>query len=843
MLVFGAFSYAQGQTASATPDPFATQLTSSPANFYSFAGDISANGRFVVFESNGDLDTQNARNADGNREIFLVDYAQRRIFQLTNTKNVQKPPASPTPTPTPTATPTPSPGATPTPTPIPVPPDLSLVKIEISNNNPMISLEPALVGGKRTYTIVFSSNAPNPGNFDGTDSAALVADGNQEIWIYQLPDTDDTFDLTSGDEIPLTDLSAGTFRQITDTGPSRPLRTGVFPPDVVDDNRDASISDDGTTLAFISTRNLVTAVGNADFNPELFLCRTTGNFAPGTNTLVQGTKTQDDVVGPKTFARFQQNPSLSFNGNVVAFISTGNFAGNNNDDGTAGDGHGNAEIFAADFSGSGLTNFRQVTKTKAETTGTNVGATLNLLSAGRRLSRDGKFVVYESRAEDPSANTGTNSSFLAPFVSDITVDATTSSVAKLVAPRALAAPGDVIHFPGFTDYDSSLSPHAVVFASALNFKPDGTFPSAAEDSTGLNSVPSGSVRPNQIFVTQVPVTSSNTFTRLTKNPILPFVVGINALASNTRKRIAFGLSGVELGGGNSDSSPELFYLLTPAVTTESSAVLSFFTGASNMGPFASASPTASPTPTPSPSPGVPAGLAPGELSIVRSTAGLADSDKNAVGGSEKERSPILPIELNGVSVSVNGAAAGLYFVGDSPSEGINFVVPIAVSAGTATFVVNNRGTVFRGFVQIVASQPDIFTSTNDADGTVVACNVTNSATSGSGCIMGPFQVTSADSTGTQVPTILELHVTGTRFALPAETKVSFATSTSTTDISATSVRPNTRMFGHDLINITLPASLAGMAPIDYRIIVTVTKSAGTFTSRPQASAPQITIIP
>src|SRR5436190_6794701 len=109
MLVFGAFSFAQAQTPSATPDPFVVQVTSSPQSFYSFAGDLTANGRFVVFESDGNLDTQNPRNADGNREIFLIDYAQRRIFQLTNTKSVQKPPASPTPTPTPTPTPSPTP--------------------------------------------------------------------------------------------------------------------------------------------------------------------------------------------------------------------------------------------------------------------------------------------------------------------------------------------------------------------------------------------------------------------------------------------------------------------------------------------------------------------------------------------------------------------------------------------------------------------------------------------------------------------------------------------------------------------------------------------------------------
>jgi len=268
MLVFGAFSYAQAQSASATPDPFIVQLTSSSAGansnpFSSFAGDISANGRFVVFESNGNLATQNPSNADGNREIFLADYAQRRIFQLTNTKNVQKA-ASPTPTPTPTPSPTP----TPTPTPGPTPADPVQIKIEISNNRPLISFEPALVAGKRIYTIVFSSNAPDPKSFDGTEGS-LASDGNQEVWIYQLPEVDDVFDLSSGDDVPFTDLSAGAFRQITNTPPSRPLRTGINAPDVVDDNRDATISDDGKTIAFISTRDLVPAVGSVEGNAEL----------------------------------------------------------------------------------------------------------------------------------------------------------------------------------------------------------------------------------------------------------------------------------------------------------------------------------------------------------------------------------------------------------------------------------------------------------------------------------------------------------------------------------------------------------------------------------------------
>ena len=228
----------------------------------------------------------------------------------------------------------------------------------------MMSFEPALVAGKRIYTIVFSSNAPNPANFDGTDSPALVADGNQEIWIYQLPEVDDVFDLSTGDDIPLmgNDLTTGTFRRITDTTPSRPLRPGCPPnvtqactppgflPDVVDDNRDATISDDGNTLAFVSNRNLVPP-GNAEPfpNPELFLVRTTNGFAPGSNTYVQGTNTQDVFVTPKTYYAIQQNPSLSANGSVVAFLSTANLAGGNDDTGHT---NGNEEVFVANFSGS-----------------------------------------------------------------------------------------------------------------------------------------------------------------------------------------------------------------------------------------------------------------------------------------------------------------------------------------------------------------------------------------------------------------------------------------------------------------------------------------------------------
>ncbi len=813
LLAFGAFSPVLGQTP--TPDPFVTQITSSPIGgninpFLSAVGDMTANGRFVVFESNGNVATYNPDNADGNREIFLLDYAQRRIFQITHTKNVPRPAPSPTPTPTPT--PTPSPAASPTPSPVPTPADPAQTQIEISSVKPMISFEPQLIGGVRVFTIVFSSNAPSPGGFDG--STTSPGDANQEIWVYQLPAVADV-NLTTGDELPFLDLGGGTFAQITSTTASRTIRPAIIPADVVDDNREPTISDNGDIIAFVSTRSLV-GTGNADGNPELFFAtRTAANWS--TFNFAQGTTTQDAVAGVGRI--FQQNPSLSADGSRVVFLSSANLTGNNDD----GSGRSNAEIFIATFSGTGLTNVQQVTRTRSDT------ATVNILQPGRRLSRDASLIAFESLAEDPKANTtATNKPFLAMFVYNVATD-----TFNQVGARALGTPGDIAHFPTFTDY-TGLTPASLLFTSALNFKVDGTFPAADQTSTGLNPD-----NQPQVFVATLPIGSGTTFTRLTRNPVGGFicVTGSNCLrpvVSQTRTRTAFSIGALELGGGNADGSIEVFYLLVPVIGSENGAALSFFAGASNF-PVATATPSPSPAASPTPTPALGSiafGLAAGELSIVRSTVGLAPSDKSAVGGPETERSPILPIELNGVSVSIGGAAAGLYSIGDDPAEGIQFVVPVGLSAGVKNVVINNNGTVYRGFLQVVPAQPDIFSSTNDANGVAVVCNVTNTASPG--CTMGPFPLNSSNGT-TTVPTVLEIWLTGVRGITTAETRVRIGT----TDITPSSVRRNTNMFGFDLITFTLPSTIA---PGTYPLIVTVTKS-GTFQSRGEATAATITIVP
>jgi uncharacterized protein (TIGR03437 family) len=681
----------------------------------------------------------------------------------------------------------------------------------------MISLAPVLEGGVRHYIIVFSSNAPDPKLFNGA-KGTLGDDANSEIWIYRVPAVADV-DLTLGAEIPRNDLAIGQFVPITATNASRlPTPGGIGEdglskaPTFADDNREPSITDDGSLIAFVSTRNPCGGNGNADSNPEIFF------YNIVTAACTQGTNTQTPTPDPGFGQIFNSNPNLSGNGSVVAFLSSANLATNNADL--------NAEIFVANVSGGALSNIRQVTRTQ------NGNGNTNVWSFGRRLSRDGALLAFESRATDPKSGAAATSFFLGTFVYTISSD---TFVEIGNRPTSFT---DIGHFPTFTDYNSSLSPSSLVFASALNFKPDGTFPPLAEDATGLNPN-----RAPQIFLTAIPASTTNTFVRLTNTPLGPPLRGTNYAVSETRKRLAFLIDGVEFGGGNTDLSRELFYNLSPQVTASSAAVLSFFTGLSAM-PVAAAtpvpSPTPTPTPTPSPVPGQPFGVAPGEVTQVRSTVALAPSTVQGAGGDETTRSPALPIELNGVSVSVDGYAAGLYFVGKDEKQ-INFVVPIAVPQGLRNVVVNvldagaNTDTIFRGLIQLIGAQPDIFTTATDGiGGRAGALNVTNPMTPSA----EPFNVTSTDSTGATVPTVIELSVTGVRNVLPSEVTVTVGT-TAITGGAIVAVRPNLKMPGFDSILFALPASLAGAG--DVPVVVTVSKNGVTTTSRPADTAPHITI--
>ncbi len=187
-------------------------------------------------------------------------------------------------------------------------------------------------------------------------------------------------------------------------------------------------------------------------------------------------------------------------------------------------------------------------------------------------------------------------------------------------------------------------------------------------------------------------------------------------------------------------------------------------------------------------------------------------------------------------MSINGAACGLYSVG---ATAISFVVPIGLlpNTGTASYpvVINVRddialtNNVIRGQVVIVASQPDIFTDSSGPGGRAVVCNVTDPSIPM--CVIEPFNVTTPDASGTPVPTVLEVHVTGVRGT---------AASSITVTIGTTVIVPSNVILvdqpGFEEIDFTLPSTVnTGDLPI----VITV----GAATSRPADTAPNVRINP
>ena len=447
------------------------QLSNSPAE--SFGTSMSGDGRFIVFESRGDVATENPRNSDNNSEIFLFDYAQRRIFQLTDTKAVLTNPAGGN--------------------------FFNNIRVEIINTRPVISNDGKLIAFSSNATIAYPgdpTNPPvvsttNPGSFDGNSFTAatptpspspspsptpganpLTRDANLELWLYQIPTYASVANLSLGDEIALTQLSGGTFTRVTNTVPSQLPRagsstSGAF---VADDNHDATISDDGNVVAFGSTRDLVPAVGNTfpvEDNEEIF------TFVRGTSTLGQVTKT---ARGPISNPIYNKNPSISGNGLRVSFSSTGDNPIVGMTGGTNPLTSRNEEIFYSDLLANGAPGVAK--KQVTTTTPTSAGDIVNIYSIGRRMSRDGRYIAFDSYADLTNENNGANYTSFALYVHDNTTNTFRRLMARSDADAA-AFGGDVDRYPGFTDTDINGTPSTIVLESRMNIKPDGTVPTIA----------------------------------------------------------------------------------------------------------------------------------------------------------------------------------------------------------------------------------------------------------------------------------------------------------------------------------------------------------------------------
>ena len=185
----------------------------------------------------------------------------------------------------------------------------------------------------------------------------------------------------------------------------------------------------------------------------------------------------------------------------------------------------------------------------------------------------------------------------------------------------------------------------------------------------------------------------------------------------------------------------------------------------------------------------------------------------------------LPIELSGVTVTINGAACGLKSVG---GRRVEFVVPPALpnlAAGTVyPMVINNNGTVIKSFVTIVPTRPDIFTKGAPGPlGRARLFNVTNTVPT-----TEPFAVrTVKRKGGLFVASFIRVYLTGVEAVGSTIVTVRIRDSV----IGSANVRSNAILVepGVYTIDFELPFALLGSG--DQPIVVTVLANGVSFSSR------------
>jgi uncharacterized protein (TIGR03437 family) len=468
------------------------------------------------------------------------------------------------------------------------------------------------------------------------------------------------------------------------------------------------------------------------------------------------------------------------------------------------------------------------------------------------MSRDGRYIAFDSFADLANEHSGTNQTQFGSFVFDTTL---TTNATRRILPRSAADiganGGDIQRYIGFSDYDANRAPQTLVMQTRMNIKADGTIPSVATE--GLNNNAS---RPAQVYSLPLTVTpASATFKRLTTLPTpLFFLASIQPIPSNTTARMTFNLAQTEFGTGNFDLASEVYYYLLPVAETTSAATFNFSTGASRMAvspspvPTPTATPTPSPTPTPTttpsptptPTPQQPAavrGVSPGMLAVLDFSSGLSAPvvARTAVGSIERRFT--LPIELSGVTMTINGAACGIKAVG---RRQITFVVPpgltVTNDGNVYPVVINNNGVVIKGNVTVMPARPDIFTNlpTPQPGGRARIFNATNRV-----LLTEPFPVRTFRLRGSKlVSTVLRVYVTGVQGLGASD----FSIRIGSRDISgalvvsgATLVEP-----GVYTIDFSLPFELAGAG--DQPIIITAVLNGVIYQSRLDDTAARLFIL-
>lgn len=191
------------------------------------------------------------------------------------------------------------------------------------------------------------------------------------------------------------------------------------------------------------------------------------------------------------------------------------------------------------------------------------------------------------------------------------------------------------------------------------------------------------------------------------------------------------------------------------------------------------------------------------------------------------RSFSLPIELSGLTMTINGAACGLKSVS---RHRIEFVAPPALASATAgtsyPLVINNNGLLMKTTVTIVPTRPDIFNKEMmiGPGGRAKLFNVTNTVFTSE-----PFAVRTILRKGNRlVPTVLRLHLTGVaNLTVLNDIRIRIGN----VEMRGTAIRSNSILIdpGMYTIDFELPPTLQGAG--DQPIVFTLVVDGVSFSSR------------
>ncbi|MGH9802598.1 MAG: hypothetical protein ACRD82_19710, partial [Blastocatellia bacterium] len=506
-----------------------------------------------------------------------------------------------------------------------------------------INSETPAISGDGTK-VVFVSNAA----LAGTKNDDL----NYEVYLADLPRNSTT----------------ATVKRVTDTDKNNETE---FVKEIFS-NYTPTINDDGSVLAFVSTRQNFKAVeggaqafaaskegpnnDNPDGNGEIFIYNTTSK------RFSQATATRDvDAMVNFVVRGFNINPYLSGNGQTLAFISGFNFTGaaaNKNTD-------FNGEIFTYKV-GDAANTMRQVTDTTGAPAFPANGVMNVMLAFTHPISSDGTKLVFESAGDFAGKN---SEKLREVYLADLST-ATTKFTQITDQTTVDATKNDFNYFPSINSTGTF-----VTFNSVLNLTPATTSGIKADNADASREVFRYDIAANKFR--QITFTSpSLTVLDQRSNNFSVFIDSIgNALTFNYEANVV---------ATNALAIQDVFQAYVLPVTSTNSTEAKFANAAS----FDATQ------------------IARGSIVAVFGTQ-LAKSTISAPSAN-------LPFQLGGVAVTVNGLAGRVIFV--SPGQ-INFVVPNEIGIGdTIDFTINNNGIQSAGKAKIIDAAPGVFSATGDGKG-------------------------------------------------------------------------------------------------------------------------------